>query len=143
MASRVVAVLVGLLSAAAPVAAAGQATKAEQEPAYNPASVINVMVTVTDIRVVPKADPLSGLHLMVKADKETLDSHLGPADFVKDCGVAFNKGDRIQVVGSKVKSGDGFILLVREVRKDNSTLYLRDQKGNPNWPPSDKDKGKT
>ena len=143
MASQVVAVLLGLLSAAAPVVTAGQATKTEQEPAYNPASIINVMATVTDIREAPKTDPLSGVHLMVKTDKETLDSHLGPVDFVKDCGVAFKKGDRIQVIGSRVKSGDGFVLLVREVRKDNSTLYLRDQKGNPNWPPSDKDKGKT
>ncbi len=140
MASRAISALLCLVSAAMPLAIAGQASKTGPEPRYDPAGVISFMATVMEVRDGPRTGPLSGVHLLVKADKETIDSHLGPADFLKDCGVSFAKGDRIQLTGSRVKSGDGFVLLVREVRKDASTLYLRDEKGNPNWPPPEKAK---
>ena len=140
MASAAAAVLLGLLSAAAPGALAGQTAGTEEEPRYDAASVISVMATVMEIREVPRGKPLSGVHLLVKTERETLDSHLGPPEFLKECGGQFAKGDRIQLAGSRVKYGAGFVLLVREVRKDNSTVYLRDEKGNPNWPP---DQGKS
>lgn len=123
---------------AAELVAPGQTAKPQQEPHYDPATTINVQATVTDLREVPRGSPLAGVHLAVKTDKEVLDAHLAPADFLKEMGVSFVKGDRIQIVGSKVKFGEGLVVLVREVRKGYSTLYLRDQKGKPNWPSSEK-----
>jgi hypothetical protein len=134
------AALLGWASAGAPVAFAGQATNPDTEPRYDAAAVINVMATIAEVRETPRAGPLAGVHFLLKTDKESIDSHLGPSDFLKEFGVAFAKGDRVQIVGSRVKSGEGFVVLVREVRKDTSTLYLRDQKGNPNWPPPAKGK---
>jgi len=48
-------------------------------------------------------------------------------------GVEFKKGDEIAVTGSKVKSGDTDLVLVRQAQKGSDTLILRDDKGNPVW----------
>jgi hypothetical protein len=131
-------VLLSIALAAAGLVAPGQTAKPQQEPRYDPATIIDVLATVTDLREVPRGSPLAGVHLTVKTDKEAFDAYVAPADFLKEMAVSFVKGDRIQIVGSKVKFGDGPVVLVREVRKQNLTLYLRDQKGTPNWPSSEK-----
>jgi hypothetical protein len=105
----------------------------EEEPRYNPATVINVMATVTDIREVPRGNPLTGIHLAVKVESEALEIYLGPADFVKQFEITFARGNEIQVIGSKIKFGAAHIVLAREVRKEEITLYCRDKKGEPNW----------
>jgi len=129
------------ITLAAGLVAPGQTVKPPQEPRYDPTTIIEVLATVTDLREVPRGSPLAGVHLAVKTDKEALDAYMAPADFLKEMGVSFVKGDRIQIVGSKLKFGDGPLVLVREVRKQNSTLYLRDQNGTPYW--SSSEKGRT
>jgi hypothetical protein len=97
-----------------------------------------MMTVVADLRVVPRGSPLSGSHLIVrpesaKENSETIDVYLGPADFLKDFEVTFAKGDRVQVIGSKVKYGGAPVVLARQVRRDSTTLYLRDEHGTPYW----------
>lgn len=111
---------------------------AEQGPRYDPATVIDVMARVTDVREAPRTDPLSGLHLLVRTDREALDIYLAPVGFVQEFEVIFVKGDRVQIIGSRVKFGGGSVVLAREVRKGATTLYLRDRKGEPNWSSSPK-----
>ena len=124
----------------APAAFYGQTPQAEPEPRYDTNSIaaINVMVVVAGQREVAKGNPLSGTHLLVrpesaKTDSDTLDVYLAPADYLKDFEVAFVKGDRLQVTGCKVKYGGNSMILAREVRRDTTTLYLRDNRGNPFW----------
>jgi len=133
-------VVLSIALATVGLVAPSQTAKPQQEPRYDPATIIEVMATVTDLREVPRGSPLAGVHLAVKTDKETFDAYVAPADFLKEMGVSFVKGDRIQIVGSKVKFGDGRVVLLREVWKQNSTLYLRDQNGTPYWPSSEKDR---
>jgi hypothetical protein len=115
------------------VAAAPAKEVNDQEPRYDPARVVNILGTVADIHEVAYPGPLSGLHLGVKADARTMDVYLGPVDFVRSFDVSFAKGDRIQVVGSKVKFHDSDVVLAREVSRDGTTLYLRDERGRPYW----------
>jgi hypothetical protein len=108
------------------------------EPNYDTATDIDVMVVVADIRDVAAGNPLDGLHLMVrpesaKANAETTDVYLAPDDFMKDFPCHFTKGDRIQLKGSKVKYNGGPAVLAREVRREDTTLYLRDEHGVPYW----------
>lgn len=114
-------------------AASANALNVEQEPRYDPAKVVNILGTVADIREVAYPGPLSGLHLAVKADAGTIDTYLGPMDFLKGFEVTFAKGDRIQVVGSKVKFRGSDVVLAREVSRDGTILYLRDAQGRPYW----------
>jgi hypothetical protein len=93
---------------------------------------------VSDLREVPRGNPLSGTHLIVrlesaKESSETIDVYLGPADYLKDFEVTYVKGDRVQVIGSKVKYQGAPLILARQVRRDATTIYLRDEHGTPYW----------
>jgi hypothetical protein len=119
-------------------ASSGQTAQAEPEPRYDSATTVDMMTVVADLREVPRGSPLSGTHLIVrpesgKENSETIDVYLGPASYLKDFDVTFGKGDRVQVIGSKVKYGGASIVLARQVRRDSTTIYLRDEHGIPYW----------
>lgn len=107
--------------------------KLVEDPRYDVATVIDVDATVMDLRQVPRNNPLSGLHLTVKIESDTIDVFLGPVDFLKEFEITFVKGDKLEIIGSKVKFGGAHIVLARQVRRDETTLYLRDAKGKPHW----------
>lgn len=118
--------------------AADKPAQTQTEPQYDPATVIDAMAAVLEVREVPRNSPLPGIHLLVRLEAEAIDSYLGPADFVKQFDVAFLKNDRVQIIGSKVRFGNGTVVLLRELRKGSTTLYLRDRSGKPNWSTSEK-----
>jgi len=99
-------------------------------PAYNPATVVNVMGTVSAIRQVPGNEPFAGVHLTVKAKTGTFDVVLGPASFLKLTRTNFAAGEYVEVQGSLV---NGSTVLSREVYGDDATLTLRDAAGAPLW----------
>ncbi|SPF56557.1 exported hypothetical protein [Candidatus Sulfopaludibacter sp. SbA4] len=134
------AVLPSITVLAASLAVLGQTAKTADEPRYDPATVVDEMGTVADIREVPRDSPLNGVHLSVNLDTQTIDSYLGPSAFLKEISCTITKGGRVQIIGSKVRFNGGYVVLVREVREDNSTWYLRDRQGNPYWPPTDRRK---
>lgn len=107
--------------------------KLDEDPRYDVSKVIDVDATVIDIREVPRNNPLSGLHLTVKIESDTVDVFLGPVDFLKTFEITFAKGDKLEIIGSKIKFGGAHIVLARQVRRDETTLYLRDAKGKPHW----------
>ena len=107
--------------------------KLAEEPRYDAATVIDVDATVMDVREVPRNNPLGGVHLTVKIESETIDVYLGPADYLKEFEITFAKGDKIELIGSKVKFDGARIVLARQVRREETTLYLRDAKGKPHW----------
>jgi hypothetical protein len=131
---------IGFLVVAVRPAATRNATT-EQEPTYNPATVVNFFTTVADVLEVPLGSPLAGLHLKAKT-KDKLDIYVGPSDFAEKYAMVFAKGDEIQVIGSKVKLGDADVILAREISlgKYNralqfvslTTLYMRNDEG-PLW----------
>jgi hypothetical protein len=108
-----------------------------EEPRYDTATNVDVMVVVADVKEVP-AGVLSGTHLIVRpetarANAETIDVYLGPSDYLKDFACHFAKGDRVQVKGSKLRYNGATLILAREVRLETTTIYLRDIHGIPYW----------
>jgi hypothetical protein len=109
-------------------------TKTQPEPRYDPATVVDLPVVVTEVRAAAGENGLDGVRLIARTEADaTIDVYLGPASFLKEFEITFAKGDRIQIIGSKVKFAGGSIVLAREVRKDSSTLYLRSKNGDPYW----------
>jgi hypothetical protein len=105
------------------------------EPRYDPATVIDLPVVVTEVRAAAGEYGLDGLRLTARTEADaTIDVYLGPSSFLKEFEIVFSKGDRIQIIGSKVKVAGGFLVLAREVRKGSATLYLRGKTGEPYWP---------
>jgi hypothetical protein len=89
--------------------------------------------TVIETRHVPDGSPLAGVHLTVNLNSQTIDIYLGPADFLSQFEISFVKSDRVHIVGSRVKFRGAPCVLAREIRKEYTTVYLRDRRGIPYW----------
>jgi hypothetical protein len=100
-------------------------------PNYNPATVVNVMGTVSAVRQVQGNDALAGVHLTVRAKSGSIfDVVVGPAAFLRLTRTNFSSGEYVEVQGSLV---NGNTVLSREVYGDDATLTLRDATGTPVW----------
>ncbi len=122
------AVFLALVASAAPAKDAVPA-----DPGYDKTAVAEINGTVTDVREVTKDKALAGLHLTVQTGSDSLDVYVGPVEFVKVCEFTFAKGDRVQVIGSKVTFEGAKVVLAREVTREKVTLLIRDKEGEPLW----------
>jgi DNA/RNA endonuclease YhcR with UshA esterase domain len=119
------------LSVSALVLAANAATA--PEPAYNPLTVVSVLGTVTSVRQAAPDSSLPGLHLTLQAKSGTFDVYVGPSDFLKFLKVGFKTGDRVEIVGSKVKFENADVILTRQVDDGFALVTLRDPSGIADW----------
>jgi hypothetical protein len=76
---------------------------------------------------------LGGTHLALKTATETLEVHLGPTAFLEAQNFSTAKGDRLEVVGSRVTVDGERVFIAKSVRKDGRTWTLRDPAGVPVW----------
>jgi len=88
---------------------------------------------MAELRMPPKANGNEIVYLLIQDGTETIDVYLCPRSFLDDMGVSYSKGDEIALTGSKVKQGEGDVVLAREVVKGADTLVVRDGKGEPVW----------
>ena len=102
-------------------------------PMYDPDAEITIATTIEEVNEESGDMGMIGIHLVVKADEETLEVHLGPSTYLADQGFAFKKGDHIELTGSRVKQEDATFLIAREVKKGDKVLTLRDEQGRPAW----------
>jgi hypothetical protein len=101
---------------------------------YNPATVENVSGVVESVdKITPMKGMNSGIHIMLKTDKETISVHVGPEWYIERQDVKLEKGDKIEVKGSRVTFSGKPAIIAAEVKKDDSTLVLRDGNGFPAW----------
>lgn len=101
-------------------------------PKYNVSSEVTLKGTVDEVKELPVGKE-SHVHLMLKTATETLEVRLCPTVYLKDFDVTFEKGQQIEVTGSRVKVDDKDVILAREVVNGNSTVVLRDKSGAPVW----------
>ncbi len=108
--------------------------KGSYQRMYNPATVETVKGVVVAVeKVVPQKGMQYGIHLMVKTDKETIPVHLGPAWFIERQDMRIEKGDRIEVKGSRITINGKPAIIAAEVKKSDHVLSLRDSAGVPAW----------
>jgi len=101
---------------------------------YNPDTVETLSGTVEAVdKVTPMKGMYSGVHVMLKTDKETISVHLGPEWYVERQDVKIEKGDNIEVKGSRVTFAGKPAIIAAEVKKGDNTLVLRDSAGIPAW----------
>ena len=102
-------------------------------PKYDPSTETKMKGVVEELKLPPKGQDKEIAHLVMKNGDQMVDVYLCPRSFIDEMGVTFTKGDEIAFTGSKVKHGEGEMILAREVVKGQDTLVLRDDKGNPVW----------
>lgn len=106
-------------------------------PKYDPAKEVKITGTVENVKTVP-ASCLGedGLHLTVLNldSKQSAEVQVAPAAFLKEMEVSFAKGEKVEIVGVRVKVPNGEeLMLAREIVHANDTVTVRDKTGEPVW----------
>ncbi len=121
------------LAMLANMSASNSAGSKTNEPAYNPATMVEMQGTITAVRQVPAGGALEGVHLTLKSKTSTVDVYLAPADFLKIFKTNFAVGYDVRVLGSKVSFGNTDVILANEVNIGVTSIILRDGSGAPVW----------
>ena len=126
----VILVLALALAAVAPVLA-----QKPTVPKYDPKTEATFKGVIDDVH--DRQCPISGglgSHFNLKlADGKIVEVHLASTKFVKSYELVFNKGDEVEVIGSKVEFEGGDAILAREVKRGNDDFVFRDPQGKPIW----------
>jgi DNA/RNA endonuclease YhcR with UshA esterase domain len=121
--------ILGLILAPVLVSAADSAV-----PKYDKATEVHLKGVVQDVR--DYQCPISGTmgsHITLKADTGIIELHLAATKYTKSYEIVFNKGDQIEVVGSRVKFEGADTILAREITRGTDTFTFRDGDGKPVW----------
>jgi DNA/RNA endonuclease YhcR with UshA esterase domain len=131
----VVILTLSLAVVVAPGFAAPKAGSQAGVPKYNPATETVIKGTVDEVR--DRECPVSGgvgSHIVLKiGDGKTIEVHLATTKFMKNYDLVFNKGEQLEVTGSKVTFEGVETIFAREVKRGNDTFVFRDKEGNPVW----------
>ena len=101
---------------------------------YDPKTIETIAGVVVGVeKFTPAKGMSSGVHLMVKTDKETISVHLGPAWYIEKQAITIKLKDKIEVKGSRINFDGKPAIIAAEVKKENGVLILRDANGIPVW----------
>jgi hypothetical protein len=101
---------------------------------YNPKTVEPISGEVVSVdTITPLKGMSSGVHLMVKADQETISVHLGPAWYVQRQDIKIVPGDKVEITGSRITYQGKPAIIAAEAKKGDEILKLRDENGLPVW----------
>jgi len=101
---------------------------------YNPQTMETISGEVASVETItPIKGMSSGVHLMVKTDKETISVHLGPAWYIQRQDMKIVPGDKVEITGSRISFQGKPAIIAAEVKKGTEILQLRDGNGFPVW----------
>jgi hypothetical protein len=91
--------------------------------------------TVLHVVTAAGADGTVGVHLDLKTKDGVVYVAVGPALFIGQNDFYVLAGDRLEVIGSRIRE-DGGAIYARTIMKGSSMLVLRDEDGTPKWTPA-------
>ena len=104
-------------------------------PKYDLSHEVTLKGSVTD--TTERNCPVSGgmgFHFMLKMqDGKSIEVHVATSKFVKSNEMALNKGDAVEVVGSKVKFEDKETIFARQITRGDEVFVFRFNDGSPAW----------
>ena len=101
---------------------------------YNAQTMETISGEVANVdTITPIKGMSSGVHLLVKTDKETISVHLGPAWYIQRQDMKIMPGDKVEITGSRITFQGQPAIIAAEVKKGTETLKLRDENGFPVW----------
>ena len=129
--------LTGIVAAFVLAAAPASAQRGMQPPMprYDTSTVetiVGTIVRVDTIRAMPGARG-AGLHVLVRAGRDTIPVHLGPAAYLASRSVTLAAGAPVTVRGSRVVWQERPVLIAAELRSGKTAVTLRDAQGLPLW----------
>jgi DNA/RNA endonuclease YhcR with UshA esterase domain len=127
--------MVMLLVAFAQVAAAQTSDSSKAVPKYDTATEVTLKGTIvsTSERNCPVSGAM-GFHFVLKSkDEKTIEVHVATSKLMKSYELVLNKGDEVEVVGSKVKFEDVDTIFARQITRGEDMFVFRFKDGKPLW----------
>lgn len=106
----------------------------QRAPAYDSSDEVSVQGMVQDVQQF--YCPISGeqgTHLIVKTENGTVQVHIAPTRFLRSNNLSFNRGDEIQVVGSRIVYQGHDAMIARSITRAGQTVAFREPNGRPLW----------
>jgi hypothetical protein len=101
---------------------------------YDPSSMVAISGIVESVgKIRPRKGMNPAIALTLKTDKETLSVHLGPEWYIGRLDARIEKGDKLEIKGSRITLDGKPVVIAAEVKKGENTLVLRDSAGVPMW----------
>ena len=101
---------------------------------YSPVALETVSGEVIEVyQATSRQGYKSGLYLLLKANEETIDVHLGSISYIEGKDFNFEPGNTLEIKGDFLQDSKMPTMTAIEVKKDNETLTLRDEDGFPMW----------
>lgn len=101
---------------------------------FNPATIETMSGEVVSIdKIVPYKGMSYGIALTIKTEKDTLQAHLGPGWYIERLDVKLEKGDKLEIKGSRITFSGKPAIIVSEFKKGDAVFVLRDANGYPVW----------
>lgn len=101
---------------------------------YDASTVTTVIGTIAsvDSQANPRGD-FYMVRLTVRDTSGTTAVMVGPSSYLDSQNISFNKGDSIQVTGSKVDFHGNQAIIAGKIVSGGKTIKLRDDSGRPVW----------
>lgn len=101
---------------------------------YNPQSLETLSGELISVnQVTPFRGMHYGISIALKTGKETIDVHLGPSWYIERLDVKLEKGDKIELKGSRTTINNKQVIIASEFKKQDAVFVLRDNNGYPIW----------
>lgn len=98
---------------------------------YDPANEMTIRGTVVEVRDLGRDAAPRGTYLILRTQVGILRVHLGPSARLGKARPTLAAGEPVEVVGSLAPTNHEEILLARQVRKGNTVLTFRNDRGFP------------
>ncbi len=102
-------------------------------PVYDLNSETSINGTVESYELIKGRGNRGGLSLKVKTSDGVIDVHVGPTWYLDDLKLDINKGDKLEIFGSKVTLDNDTFVIASKVKQNGNDFQLRDKYGYPKW----------
>lgn len=101
---------------------------------YNPNTLETIAGEVISVEQFTLGNKMSsGVHIVLKADAETISAHLGPVWYMENQDVKIEANDKVEIKGSRITFEGHPAIIAKEVKKGDEVLMLRDESGFAVW----------
>jgi hypothetical protein len=131
---RCVRMAVPVILLAVGATAAAQAGMGKYQQLYAQGDIQTVAGVVQSVDLVtPPGVRTQAVTVTLKTGTETIPVQLGPESFVQRLAFRIEKGDKIEVTGSRISVDGKSLMLAAQIKKGAQALAIRNSAGVPAW----------
>lgn len=102
---------------------------------YDKAAEVKVVGVVEEVQDFDcPVSNAEGVHVILRTADTRILVHVAPVSFLKQFGIVLKKGEKLAIIGARMKDGEGGdTMLAREITSNEVVLGVRTPDGKPLW----------